>query len=263
MNSSLDVRLIHLRVADLTRSVEFYAKKLGFVPNRVTAEEAELAPSPEAPGILRLTVDRTAESPPAGTAGLFHAALLLPSRAALGNWLQRVASAGVAFDGFSDHGVSEALYLTDPEGNGLEFYCDRPREEVPTRNGQLAMGTLPLDLNSLLAAGATSDVGLESGILAGSRWGHLHLRVSDLDRSTPFYAAALGMTLRQEFGTGARFLAADGYHHHVGLNTWGGIHLPQPAGALGLIEATFAVKGAKGEAALRDPDGIGLRIAAP
>jgi catechol 2,3-dioxygenase len=174
----------------------------------------------------------------------------------LGNWLRQAANAGAKFDGFSDHGVSEAIYLTDPDGNGLEFYADRPRELWPFFDGKLQMGTEPLALPDLLAAGAPYNV----TPLSGAHWGHLHLRVTALDHSQTFYAKALGVSLTQQFGDSARFLAVNGYHHHLGINRWGGVNQPQPAQTLGLIEAVFARAGVTQETALQDPDGIAVRV---
>lgn len=256
MKASLQLRSIHLRVSDLDRSVTFYADQLGLrVINRET-QRASLATAADGPELLFLTEDRTALPAPPDAAGLFHAALLLPSRSGLGSWLRAAADAGVKFDGFSDHGVSEAIYLSDPDGNGLEFYADRPREQWPFRNGELQMGTEPLALPDLLAASATH----EGPSLAGSRWGHLHLRVSSLDQSQEFYASTLGLSLMQRYGDSARFLAADGYHHHLGLNRWGGIRQPQPGGSLGLIEAAFERSGANADVVVQDPDNIRVRV---
>ena len=185
--------------------------------------------------------------------------MLLPSRAALGAWLRFAADRGVEFAGFSDHGVSEAIYFSDPDGNGLEFYADQPRAQWPfSASGELAMATRPLALPSLLAEAAPAS----ATPLAGAQWGHLHLRVTDLDRSEKFYRDVLGVTLTQGSYPGARFLAADGYHHHLGLNSWGQPRRPQPPGALGLAAATFARAGKSATRELRDPDGIGLRLVA-
>jgi len=150
-----------------------------------------------------------------------------------------------------------AIYFSDPDGNGLEFYSDRPRDAWPfAPNGELAMVTRPLNLPSLLNASPAAT----ATPLAGASWGHLHLRVTDLARSEKFYGNSLGVSLTQGSYPGARFLAADGYHHHVAVNTWGQPRAPQPAGTLGLAEATFARAGLAAPQSLLDPDGLALRV---
>ena len=257
MSESLQLRSITLRVARLERSLDFYASKLGLTVLRRDGAKAELGSGPNSTPLLSLIEDAKAVPPPRDAAGLFHAAMLLPTLGALGSWLRQTADAGIQFDGFSDHRVSEALYLSDPDGNGLEFYADRPRETWPYEAGQLQMATDPLALPDLLAAGARYQDGPP---LSGAYWGHLHLRVTDLDRSEAFYCKELGMEPVVRYGTSARFLAADGYHHHLGLNTWGGVRKPHPAGQLGLVEATFARTGISANSNLLDPDEINLRV---
>jgi catechol 2,3-dioxygenase-like lactoylglutathione lyase family enzyme len=160
----------------------------------------------------------------------------------------------------SDHGVSEAIYFSDPDGNGLEFYCDRPRDRWPrAADGSLAMTTARLDVPAVLAAASAPS----STPLHGAVWGHLHLRVTQLERSDTFYRATLGMELTQGSYPGARFLAADGYHHHLGLNTWGRPRLARPPSALGLVEAGFARAGVSTPQLLTDPDGVALRLVPP
>jgi catechol 2,3-dioxygenase len=256
VSSSLELRSIRLRVADLARSVEYYVRQLGFGVAEQSSNSVRLSPGPDATGTLHLEENRRAPRAPGDAAGLFHAALLLPRRAALGGWLKRAASRGVEFDGFSDHGVSDAIYLTDPDGNGLEFYADRPRETWPFANGELAMTTRSLDVPGLLAQAEPEN----ELPLKGARWGHLHLRVTNLDRSEAFYRDALGMKVTQRSYPGARFLATDGYHHHLGLNTWGSPQHSQPAEALGLSEATFARRATAEPRQLRDPDQITIRV---
>jgi catechol 2,3-dioxygenase len=256
MSSSLQLQSVALRVPDLARSLAFYTGRLGFNVRGQSAGRAELAADPDGPGLLALLEERAAPAHPPDAAGLFHAALLLPDRPALGAWLNRAADAGVEFDGFADHGVSDALYLTDPDGNGLEFYADRPRAAWPREpGGELAMFTHALDPRKLVAEGT----GVTGSPLRGARWGHLHLRVSELERSESYYHGALGLETMQRSFPGARFLAADGYHHHLGLNTWGQPSRPRPPGALGLASATFARRGAQA-ADLNDPDAISVRI---
>jgi catechol 2,3-dioxygenase len=256
MTPSLQLASIQLHISNLARSLEFYARDLGFCISAQSGNQAELATSEDATPILTLIEQRHAKRADREAAGLFHAAVLFPNRTALGGWLQFAAAHGVDFEGFSDHGVSEAIYLSDPDGNGLEFYADRPREAWPRSNGELAMTTRPLDVRGLLADAPPGG----ASPLTGSTWGHLHLRVTDLRASEEFYHTTLGVEVMQRSFPGARFLAADGYHHHLGLNTWGEPTLPQPAGALGLAEATFARAGISHESAVSDPDGIRLRL---
>ena len=267
MPPSLLLAAVHLRVADLARSVDFYTCQLGFTVLNASARRAALAVAPGGPALLTLTGQPSAPPAAADAAGLFHAALLLPSRPALGAWLNFAARAGVAFDGASDHGVSEALYVRDPDGNGLEFYTDRAPAAWPyAPNGELAMTTRHLDVPALLAAAAPpSATPLAGSPSAGpnpaaARWGHLHLRVTDLGRSAAFYRAALGVDVTQSSYPGARFLAADGYHHHLGLNTWGQPRAPRSASALGLVEVTFGRRGITAPQHLADPDGIAVRV---
>lgn len=257
MTPSLQLSSVHLRVANLARSVDYYTRQLGFVVVHSAPTRADLAVAAGAPPILTLSGDTSAPPAPPEAAGLFHAALLFPTRAALAAWLKHAANTGVEFDGASDHGVSEALYFSDPDGNGLEFYVDRPRAAWPiAANGELAMITQRLDLPSLLEAASPPT----ATPLSGARWGHLHLRVTNLDRSDAFYRSALGMNVTQSTLPGARFLAADGYHHHLGLNTWGRPRTPRPAVALGLVEATFARSSATTAQHVSDPDGIALTV---
>lgn len=257
MHHSLALDSVHLQVSNLHRSLPFYLDQLGFVMVSHDPGRAALATEPKARPILTLSERPDASRPSREAAGLFHAALLLPSRAALGAWLARAAERGVAFDGFSDHGVSEAIYFSDPDGIGFEFYIDRPRSAWPFAGGELAMTTDALDVQDLLAAGASAA---GPSPMAGARWGHLHLRVTDLERSETFYRSELGLGVMQRSYPGARFLAADGYHHHLGLNTWGRPRQPASPDQAGLVEAVFARRGAAAETTLADPDGIRLRV---
>jgi catechol 2,3-dioxygenase len=258
MSDTLRLESIELRVRDLARSVAFYTA-LGFVVESQSDTTARLATDTGAVPLLTLTGRPGFPRAPRDAAGLFHAAMLLPSRAALGRWLQTTHARGIELEGFSDHSVSEAIYLSDPDGNGLEFYADRPRAKWPYRNGRLAMTTAALDLPGLLAESASLPP--TDHPLTGARWGHLHLRVTALERSQAFYTDLLGMELVTADYPGARFLAADGYHHHVAINTWGTPRRDQPDESSGLAEAVFVRAGVSvDERSLRDPDGISLRI---
>ncbi len=185
---------------------------------------------------------------PRGTTGLFHLALLVPTRDELARAVHRVTGAGHRFTGASDHLVSEALYLDDPEGNGIEIYRDRPRDEWEREGGELKMGTLPLDLGSVLAGVAAGDAG--EGMVAGTRIGHVHLQVADIPAAEAFYVGALGFEPVVRSYPGALFVSAGGYHHHIGLNTWAGEGAPSPPlGSLGLSRFTVVLPDA---AALSD-----------
>lgn len=265
MPGSLQLSAVRLRVSELAPTQEFYKRRLGFVNvGNAPAGEVRLAVTADSPPLLTLVEASAAPAAPLDAAGLFHAALLLPSRPALGAWLQFVAARGVEFEGFSDHGVSEAIYLRDPEGNGLEFYADKPRAAWPfSAGGELAMFTRPLDIEALLSAARAPRAQRAAHApcpLHAARWGHLHLRVTDLARSEAFYRAHLGVALMQGSYPGARFLAADGYHHHLAINSWGAPRRAQPAGALGLAGATFARAGLATASDLVDPDGMHLRV---
>lgn len=223
MTSPLDPRTrigqVSLTVSDLGRSADFYTARLGLELLERGGGEARLG-SGQTP-LLHLVEDRAAQ-PRRGVTGLYHFALLEPSRAALARSLRRLAETRTPLTGASDHGVSEALYLDDPDQVGIEIYRDRPREDWPRRGGELAMVTEPLDLEGLLAA---DDPSTPPG---GTVMGHVHLHVSRLEEAQGFYAGALGFEVQQRYGSQALFVSAGGYHHHVGLNTWQGVGAPPP-----------------------------------
>jgi catechol 2,3-dioxygenase len=230
---------VRLTVADLDRARDFYRRAIGL---------QELEP---ANGAVRLGTDRPvvelvgqpdAPPRPPRTSGLFHLAILVPSRADLARTLQRVADAGWRLTGASDHLVSEALYLHDPEGNGIELYRDRPREEWPVRDGVLQMDTLPLDLDGVLGELRKDDE--TSGMPPGTRIGHVHLNVGDLSAAEAFYSGALGFDVTVRGYPGALFVSAGGYHHHIGLNTWAGEGAPPPPpGSRGLRQFEIRLPG--------------------
>ncbi len=217
-----------LRVRDLDPVERFYGDLLGLDVLERDPGHARLAP---AEGAFTLSLVEAPEPPskPPRTVGLFHWALLLPDRESLAAAIQRCHEHGARFTGFSDHGVSEAAYLSDPEGNGLELYRDRPADQWPTEGDQVAMVTDPLDLDDLLAAADAP-----APLADGTTLGHVHLHVPDLDTAGRFYRS-LGLRVRQSTYPGALFMAAGDYHHHVGLNTWAGDQ-PPPEGATGLVE---------------------------
>jgi catechol 2,3-dioxygenase len=273
---SVQLDRVTLRVRHLDRARDFYQNMLGLYPSIEGDGTITFSSGPDEPALFELEESSTAPPRPSAAAGLFHVALLFPTRESLGRMLTRLIRAGVRL-GSADHGVSEALYLADPEGNGLELYVDRPASAWPTgeANGGVTMFTDPLDLGSLAAAGRQEP---GPALPSGVRIGHMHLSVSSLDRAERFYGTQLGFAVRQRSYPGALFLARDGYHHHLGVNTWrsGTSALP---GSLGLVR--FGVRladredherilhqtrehsvgpGPRGGTLLRDFDGLEIEL---
>lgn len=208
---------VRLQVADLDRSLTFYENVLGLRTIRRTDDSASLGPHGEDREIVHLRQLRTARPVPRrGLLGLYHFAILLPNRAALGRFLAHLGEIG-AYAGMSDHFVSEAVYLTDPDGLGIEVYADRPRDAWRHDEGQLYMTTNHLDVNDVIAAARGERW---SGMPPGTVLGHVHLYVGDIDKAEAFYHDALGFDKVVWSYPGALFLSAGGYHHHLGTNTW-------------------------------------------
>jgi catechol 2,3-dioxygenase len=224
---------VRLTVADLEGVGDFYRDAIGLAV--IDSADGIVRLGTKADALVELVGDPDAPPRPRGTSGLFHLAIVVPTRADLARALQRVAEAGWRLSGASDHLVSEALYLSDPEGNGIELYRDRPREEWPVRDGVLQMDTLPLDLDGVLGELRREDA--SAGMPAGTRMGHVHLNVGDLTAAEAFYSGALGFDVMVRGYPGALFVSAGGYHHHIGLNTWAGEGAPPPPpGSQGLRE---------------------------
>jgi len=232
---SVQLTELTLRVADLAQVQAFYQDVLGFARLDAAPGTVTLAP-PSAPlALLVLQAAPNAPPRPRGAAGLFHVAFLYPDRAALARALERVLELS-APSGSADHGVSEAIYLSDPEGNGIELYADRSPQEWPPRgaDGQVTMYTEALDIPAVLALARQPGPLLP----ATTRIGHVHLSVADLGHAERFYAEALGFTVTQRSYPGALFLGRDGYHHHLGANIWRSRQAAVP-GTLGLVEFTL------------------------
>ena len=219
-----------LTVRRLGTSLDFYRGTLGLEILEEGSGGARLG----APGhaFLRLVEDPAAEVP-LGRARLYHFAILFPSRVELALAARRLLERRWSLGGAADHLVSEALYLSDPEGNGIELYRDRPREEWDVQGGRVRMDTLPLDLEALLSEAAASP---EGAVSAPTRLGHIHLHVRDLAEAERFYREVVGLDVMERFGGSASFLAAGGYHHHLGINTWG------TAGALRALEGAQGLR---------------------
>jgi catechol 2,3-dioxygenase len=216
---------VWLQVSDLARSLTYYEQILGL---RVLARDTESAVLGTVEGekpLVRITERKGARPVPQhGRLGLYHFAILLPDRASLGQFALYLAEIG-ARAGASDHLVSEALYLRDPDGLGIEVYADRPRSTWRAVDRQLAMATDPLDFEDLIKAAGNERW---KGMPAGTTMGHVHLHVGDLEEAAKFYHVALGLDKMVWSYPSALFLAAGGYHHHLGLNTWAGPHAPRP-----------------------------------
>jgi catechol 2,3-dioxygenase len=230
---------IELTVTDLDRSARFYEDSLGLDLQRREDDTAVMGSGGE--DLVTLVEDRSAR-PPGREAGLYHFALLYPSRTALARALRRLAATSTPIEGAADHGVSEAIYLPDPDGNGIELYADRPRDQWPAPSSpgeRVGIYTIGLDLHSLLDAAGPE--GVEQGG-DGPGMGHLHLYVGDVDRGLRFYRDVLGFEQMAHLGRSAAFVAAGGYHHHLGFNTWRGRGIP-PASpdAVGLRHWTIVL----------------------
>jgi catechol 2,3-dioxygenase len=228
---------VRLQVTDLPRSLAYYREGLGLSLIDSNGTMAMLgAARSTSPLVVLQAMPGTRPPRRRGGYGLFHFAILVPSRQALGRFLTHLSDIGV-YAGMSDHGVSEALYLSDPDGLGIEVYADRPRSSWQYAGGQLVMGTDPLDAQDLARAGGGVPW---DGMPAGTTIGHMHLHVGDLGRAAEFYRDRLGFDITVATYPGALFFSAGGYHHHLGTNTWA----PGPAAApdeARLLEWTLVV----------------------
>ena len=211
---SLVLGRVALTVNDLPKLRDFYEKIVGLHLLRGDGDSAELGVGGET--LLELRSDPAAHRASPREAGLFHTAFLLPSRAALGEWIKHAAESRAPVTGASDHDVSEALYLRDPEGNGVEIYADRPAETWVWTKGEVFMRTYPLDAQAVIAEAGD---GPWRGFQEGSRVGHVHLQAGDLPPAEAFWTKAMGLDLTNRY-QGALFYSADGYHHHIATNVW-------------------------------------------
>jgi catechol 2,3-dioxygenase len=296
MHEGMSLGAPTLRVTSLQRMLEFYVDRLGL---RARSREAQadglktvelgFADSHEA--LLVLKEDPACRQPASDFAGLYHYAALVPDRLSLASAFLALTNSGVAYEGFADHQVSESLYLHDVERNGIEIYADRPRstwldwrkisERVAATGDMSLMAPMsqPLDLDSLLSElGGDAARGSPVAFPKGARIGHMHLRVTDLQRSVSFYRETLGLELMMDLPQmGAAFLSAGGYHHHIGLNTWhsqdGTPHedgeagldelevvLPNEKVLLEVAKRGSASQGEGDSLIVRDPDGIRISL---
>jgi catechol 2,3-dioxygenase len=244
--ATLRLGAVHLIVADLDRSVAWYQRALGFRVHAQDTGVAELGDGAD----TSLVLHEDAEARPAGRhAGLYHYALLYPSREELGRAVLRLVATETRIDGASDHRTHEAIYLPDPDGNGIELAADRPREEWPAGLGYDG-GPAPLDFGALLATVAGEEPRPHVG--EGLRVGHLHLHVGDVEEGLRFYRDVLGFELQANLGSAA-FVSAGGYHHHLGFNVWRGRGVgASPAHTVGLDHWTVQLPTDADVAEVRD-----------
>jgi catechol 2,3-dioxygenase len=232
------VGAVHLTVSALDRSLEYYEHAIGL-------ETLERSPALARLGTggreLLVLHEEPGARPAHGYTGLYHFALLVPERIDLARWLAHAAHGRVRLVGLSDHFVSEAIYLNDPDGHGIEIYRDRPREGWEGQVGE-RLTTMPLDVDDLL--GVLDDPASEPfpGLPAGTVMGHVHLRVAAIPPAISFYRDVLGFGLMAQLAGQAAFLSAGGYHHHLGANTWESAGAPpSPAGTAALRHATIVL----------------------
>jgi catechol 2,3-dioxygenase len=278
-----DTRLgrVRLQVADLERSLDYYVRVLGLREVRHAGGEAALAPHGEdRPLVVLRERHGAAPVPVQGRLGLYHFAILLPTRGDLGRFLRHLGEAGER-PGASDHHVSEALYLRDPDGLGIEVYADRPRSAWEARGRELRMETQPLNVREVLRSGGEEAW---TGMPAGTTMGHVHLHVGDLEGAEAFYHQALGLDKMVWSYPGALFLSAGGYHHHLGVNSWAAGAAPAGEADARLLEWTLELPDAEavaaaaeslqaaghaaelhqtGDVVTRDPWATQLRLCAP
>jgi catechol 2,3-dioxygenase len=223
---------VALTISNLERSLEFYENGLGF--SLLNNQKSTTCLGLDGRPLLYLTEQPGARRIPR-TAGLYHFAILTPSRLELAKTLYHLAEKEIPIEGVADHGVSEALYLSDPDGNGIEIYRDRPKSEwVHDPDGTVHMTSDPLDLDGLLGE-LQGQTQAWKGLHPQIRIGHVHLHVSRLPEAEHFYTDVLGFNLIAHIGSSASFVSAGGYHHHIGLNTWVGVGAPPPPpGSIGL-----------------------------
>ncbi|NOU95646.1 glyoxalase [Paenibacillus sp. LMG 31456] len=218
------VEQVNLKVRNLERALKFYQEVIGFKVLEQTKKTANLTTDGKT---VLLSIEQQDNVVPmlGKTTGLYHFALLLPTRSDLARIVQHFTDIGLRF-GSSDHLVSEALYLSDPDGNGIEIYRDRAPLEWEWNNGEVEMAVDPLNFRDLL-----SDVNQQqawNGLPAGTVMGHIHLHVSELRKTEDFYTKGLGFEVVNRYGTQALFISTGKYHHHIGLNTWNGVGAPTP-----------------------------------
>ncbi|MEK3964015.1 VOC family protein [Paenibacillus sp. FSL H7-0323] len=272
------IGLVQIRVSNLERSLTFYQNVVGLSVLRQTGREVEMTADGQNVLLILREIENARVIRPNSVAGLYHFAILVPDRPSLGLVVRNLISSGIEV-GQGDHLVSEALYIQDPDNNGIEIYRDRPKSEWKyDAEGHVMMSTDPVDVDGLLAA----SEGLSwNGLPAGTVIGHVHFHVGNLNKAKAFYVDLLGFELTANYGSAAMFISAGGYHHHIGLNVWAGQGAPAaPADTVGIDyftliltneeernavvervrQAGYAVTEVNGDPTFQDPWNIGIRL---
>ncbi|OMD60781.1 VOC family protein [Paenibacillus odorifer] len=272
------IGLVQIRVSNLERSLTFYQNVVGLSVLRQTGREVEMTADGQNVLLILREIENARVIRPNSVAGLYHFAILVPDRPSLGLVVRNLISSRIEV-GQGDHLVSEALYIQDPDNNGIEIYRDRPKSEWKyDAEGHVMMSTDPVDVDGLLAA----SEGLSwNGLPAGTVIGHVHFHVGNLNKAKAFYVDLLGFELTANYGSAAMFISAGGYHHHIGLNVWAGQGAPAaPADTVGIDyftliltneeernavvervrQAGYAVTEVNGTPTFQDPWNIGIRL---
>ncbi|MEK3944494.1 VOC family protein [Paenibacillus sp. FSL H3-0310] len=272
------IGLVQIRVSNLERSLTFYQNVVGLSVLRQTGREVEMTADGQIVLLILREIENARVIRPNSVAGLYHFAILVPDRPSLGLVVRNLISSRIEV-GQGDHLVSEALYIQDPDNNGIEIYRDRPKSEWKyDAEGHVMMSTDPVDVDGLLAA----SEGLSwNGLPAGTVIGHVHFHVGNLNKAKAFYVDLLGFELTANYGSAAMFISAGGYHHHIGLNVWAGQGAPAaPADTVGIDyftliltneeernavvervrQAGYAVTEVNGDPTFQDPWNIGIRL---
>lgn len=261
-SAPVEIGSVVLTVRDLARVAGFYEDLLGLT--RLSSDGSEIRLGSEGRELITLRGDAAARQASRREAGLFHTAFLMPSRADLGAWLIRSAEAGVPLQGASDHLVSEAIYLADPEGNGIEVYSDRPRVAWYNPDGSIKMATDGLDLNDVARAAKAPYRAAPAGLVVG----HVHLQVGAVAPAEAFYRDVIGMAVTSHY-PGAAFYGSGGYHHHIATNVWNSRNAgPRSLPATGLAEVRLladaasyqAIVGRAGSEQIADPWGTPISL---
>jgi catechol 2,3-dioxygenase len=257
-NAPISAGRVGLIAQDASALADYYRDVVGLA--EISRSNGKIVMGAGERPLLEIDERRNARPDNPRSAGLFHTAFLLPERADLARWVRHAIDRNIPIDGASDHFVSEALYLTDPEGNGIEIYADRPRDKWKWKNGHVEMATVRLDIPDLLAELDEKDKGWK-GAPENSIIGHVHLRVGNPAVAEEWWHSELGFETVANYGKAAVFLSTGGYHHHIGANSWQSAGAgPRDKDRTGLAWVEMHAKAAGAEKTLQDPWGTEVRV---